>query len=527
MKRLFLIVLTFLFQLSFAQIQNINISQANIFDGEPFLAVNPANEQNMVIAWMGVTLTPTVRISIKTKTSFDGGATWSNLHTQPHLSNNTTSADVSLCFRNDGTLYISYIDSRQSPDSGVIYVANSTDGGINWSTPTEAWNLLEDTAELPIDRPWMVCDNSSTANYGMLFMTTKPVPWESTPNRPYFKSSSDGGLTWSSYRYVDTTGYLVGSLIQAPMAAVATTTDGAVCAAYPSFLFSQSTYPKIYMAKSYDRGNHFDYYDVLTNPVSPNDTNLKLGYCLAANPGNQNDLAIAYAGGQNGDADIFVVSTSDGGESWTLPVRVNDDAIGNGKHQDMVWASYNAAGRLVVTWRDRRNGTGTGFQQPCDTYASLSVDNGASFTTNFRLSTVSAPFDSVLYQDGNDFMSCQLVGDSICTAWGDVRTGKLNIFYAKASDSAGVSAGIVQVASEELPLSVFPNPANREVNIYLPFSTKEALLVITDADGKKVFEKQPPELIELIDCKNFASGKYYIIFTAEEYLLKQSFIIQR
>src|SRR5437764_7511620 len=99
-KPLLILLCLFLFKLSSAQISNINISNGVTFDGEPFLAVNPANPQNMVIAWMGLTALPTVRISIKSKVSFDGGATWLPLHIQPHLSNNTTSADVSMCFRN-------------------------------------------------------------------------------------------------------------------------------------------------------------------------------------------------------------------------------------------------------------------------------------------------------------------------------------------------------------------------------------------------------------------------------------------
>jgi len=231
---------------------------------------------------------------------------------------------------------------------------------------------------------------------------------------------------------------------------------------------------------------------------------------------------------QNGDADIFVITTNNGGLNWGSAVRVNDDAQSNGKHQDMVWASYNAAGRLMVTWRDRRNGTGTGFQQPSDTYASLSVNNGATFTTNFRLSTATAPFDSVLYQDGNDFMGCQLVGDSICAAWGDVRSGKLNIYFAKASDSTGISAGVIEVASEDLfEMNVFPNPAREKVTVSFPFSPGEGVLEITDNEGRAVFHKNKPKETETVDCRNLAEGIYYAVFTVENYSLKHAFVIQK
>src|SRR5437764_8388626 len=112
-KPLLILLCLFLFKLSSAQISNINISNGVTFDGEPYLAVNPANPQNMVIAWMGVTITGGIRVSIKSKASFDGGQTWGSYHVQPHVSSTHHSADVSMSFSNDGTLYMSYVDYRQ------------------------------------------------------------------------------------------------------------------------------------------------------------------------------------------------------------------------------------------------------------------------------------------------------------------------------------------------------------------------------------------------------------------------------
>src|ERR1700758_120725 len=101
-----------------AQIQNTNISGSIYFDGEPYLAVNPTNHKNMVIAWMGITISGGVKISIKTKASFDGGLTWGSLNTKPHMSSTWGSADVSMAFRKDGVLFLSYIDYREASDSG-------------------------------------------------------------------------------------------------------------------------------------------------------------------------------------------------------------------------------------------------------------------------------------------------------------------------------------------------------------------------------------------------------------------------
>jgi hypothetical protein len=415
----------------FSQPANTNLSNTFAFAGEPYLAINPLNPQNIVVAWMAVDLSTGPKTAIKTRVSFDGGNTWSPALIHPHIATTTTSADVSMQFRRNGTLYINYIESRQSPDSGGVFISHSLDGGLTWSALTKSFDVTDDVAKDPLDRPWLATDNSQTANDGMFYVTTKPAPWIPEPNRPYLKSSTDSGVTWSPYRYVDTTNYLVGNLIQAPMAFPATTADGALCAAYPSYLFSQSPYAKILFAKSYTRGSHFNYYDLLVNFPAVADTNYKLGYILAANPANASQLAFAFIGNLNGDPDVFVASTNNGGTTWSTPVRVNDDAVGNGIGQDLVWISYAANGDMLVAWRDRRNGAGTGYFQACDTYCAVSRNNGTSFLPNIRLSSATAAFDSVLIKNGNDFMSCALASDTIYAAWSDVRNTRLNIYFAK------------------------------------------------------------------------------------------------
>lgn len=418
--------------LCFSQPANTNLSNTLVFAGEPYLAINPLNNQNIVVAWMAADLSTGFKTSIKTKVSFDGGTTWGSQVIHPHIAPICTSADVSMQFRRNGTLYISYIDSRKSPDSGGVYISHSADNGITWSSLTEAIDALtDDPTKLPLDRPWLAADNSETVNDGAFYVTTKPAPWIPAPNRPYLKSSDDSGLTWGPYRYIDTANYLVGNFIAAPMAFPATTADGALCAAYPSYVFTQSPFPKILFAKSYTKGSHFSYTDLLVNFPAVGDTNYKLGYILAANPVNAFQLAYAFIGNLNGDPDVFVTATNDGGATWNTPVRVNDDAVANGVGQDLVWISYATNGDMLVTWRDRRNGSGTGYFQACDTYCAVSRNNASSFLPNIRLSSVTAPFDSVLIQNGNDFMSCALANDTVYAAWSDVRNTKLNIYFAK------------------------------------------------------------------------------------------------
>lgn len=500
-----------------AQPANINISQTAAFEGEPYLAINPTNHNNIVVAWMADDASTNFRVSIKTKTSFDGGATWTNANVKPHFGTTWYSADVSMQFRNNGMLYLSYIDYHETPDSGGVYCTHSANGGITWSAPTQIWNgITEDPTKRPLDRPWLAADNSGTATDGMFYLTTKPAPWIAPPNRPYLKTSTDSGQTWSTYRYVDTANYLVGNLISAPMAALTVAPDGALCIAYPSYLNSQSVYPKFFFAKSYNRGASFQYHDLIVNPIplATADSSYKAGYNLAANPTNPNQFAFAGLSGINGDPDVYITTTNDGGITWSSLVRVNDDPIGNGVGQDLVWASYDGNNNLVVVWRDRRNGGGSGYAQNTDTYCAVSHDNGATFQPNVRIISVSAAYAAILLQKGNDFMSCQLLNDTIYAAWGDVRTGNLNIFFAKVSVSSGTVSGIVPIdAEDENGISIYPNPTKQQ--FYITTNNKELKqisLFIYDEKGTLVFSKEITNTIEPIGIgiPNLSSGIYFI-----------------
>ncbi len=534
MKKILFLFIIFSSYISLAQPNNINLSSSIVFGGEPYLAVNPTNRLNVVVAWMALDVTTNYRMSIKSKVSFDGGTTWGNPFVQPHFGSNWSSADVSMQFRPNGILYMSYIDFHK-PDVGGVYVTNSSDGGISWSAPTQVWDAAaEDPTKRPLDRPWLAIDNSGTASDGTMYIATKPAPWISPPNRPYLKTSINLGQNWSPYRYVDTTNHLVGNLIAAPMPFPTITADGALCIAYPSYVVSQSPYPKILLAKSYSKGATFQYYDLIVNSIPVQDTLYKLGYRLIANPIDPNQLAYAFValGQANGDPDIFVATSNNGGTSWNSPVRVNDDSFGNGKAQDMVWANYDINNKLVVTWRDRRNSSGSGFFQSCDTYTSVSTDNGAHFSPNVRLSNVTAAFDSILGQSGNDFMSCELSNDTIYAAWGDVRSGKINIYFAKSSDITGAGSGIIPI--DETPaelIAFYPNPTTNKLKFKIKKGNFQTLKIVVQNElGEEILSKAiDPTLAESeIDVSRLSTGTYFLCVVNQlQIIQKQKITIEK
>jgi hypothetical protein len=502
----------FIYTSTLAQNINTNISNGVTFDGEPYLAINPANPQNLVAAWMGLKLSNgSFKIAIKTRASFDGGNTWSTTYALPHMGSQYGSADPSLVFDKNGLLYACYIDYKKSPDSGGIYIARSVDGGLNWDTPSKAYDMYDDGSKKPIDRPWLVIDNSTTANFGTLYITSKPPQWVAPPNRNYFKASSDSGHTWTAIKNIDGGTHLIGNAIAQPMATPAVTTGGKFCAAYPSYVASQNLLPAIYLAQSRDKGQTFDYSTILTTPPAANDSNYKNGYLLIANPADSNQLVFVSPAATNGDADIMALHSNDGGQTWSSTVRVNDDAIANGKGQDMVWAAYNEQGTLVVTWRDRRDASPNGFWNAgYDFYYATSTDNGQTFSANQKLSSQFIAFDSLLTSDGNDFMSCVYLADTLYSVWGDTRTGKLNVYFTKTVVSSNTNVGISILEGPDNTLAVFPNPTQSDVTVLVTDEMKGKEIQLLDGSGKILFRKIITDTRFHVSIAQNPRGLYFI-----------------
>lgn len=239
---------------------------------------------------------------------------------------------------------------------------------------------------------------------------------------------------------------------------------------------------------------------------------------LAVNPVNQKNIVIGWMALDLSTGFKVAIKSSasfDGGTNWKTPVRVNDDPTGNGIGQDMVWVSYDMNNKLVITWRDRRNGTGTGFYQSSDTYAVVSSDNGLTFQRNVRLSNMTAPFDAILEQKGNDFLSCQSVHDTIYAAWGDVRSGHLNIFFTKTSDSTGLGIQpILGNGNENKLLSVYPNPASGKLYIsFLKDQPRQIELKIYNENGEELIGREIFNNASgiIIDISRLVRGGYYLI----------------
>ncbi len=169
-------------------------------------------------------------------------------------------------------------------------------------------------------------------------------------------------LNGEPWQYLDSGKWRVGDQIKKPMPSPVVTADGTFHAVYPSYIPSQDILPKYILATTSSGGQSFAYQTMFKRRNPFNNPLAKKGYLLKADPTDADHLVFLYFATPHGDADLLMRESFDGGQTWSDPVRVNDDPKGNNRMQDLVWAAFNKEGRLAVTWRDRRNAADSGYR---------------------------------------------------------------------------------------------------------------------------------------------------------------------
>ncbi len=129
-------------------------------------------------------------------------------------------------------------------------------------------------------------------------------------------------------------------------------------------------------------------------------------------------------------SDVFYVRSEDGGQTFTSPLRLNDDQTNTSQWQPFV--SVSDDGSVGVKWWDRRNDpTHDGLT---DVYMTISNDGGHTFSKNFRITDSNWAFGPV-----GDFLSGGYHGDYDAMAggpnrfllsWSDERNSDPDVFFS-------------------------------------------------------------------------------------------------
>jgi hypothetical protein len=360
---------------------------------EVTVAINPKNPDNIVGASFQTGRPPRPRAGSYNYVSMDGGRTWKTVPaTDPR---DLTQGDDTVYFSNDGAVYHAHLSFEgirvarpPRAESGIIVDA-SRDGGLTWDEPVPAINHINSVTPFE-DKPGIVVDNApASPNKGNVYLawTRFDVYGSSDPDchsHIYFSRSTDSGKTFTMpIRISDSYGDCRDS---------DNTVEGAVPAVGPKgeiYIVWAGPLGLVFK-KSLDGGQNFTKERVISDMPGGWDFSVEgldrangmpvTGVDLSNGP-NKGMLYVNWIDARNGDPDVFVMSSRDGGETWLAPVRVNDDSLKNGKVQFFTWMAVDPVdGSLNIVFFDRRDTEGAATRV---TYA-RSVDGGHKFV-NYKI----------------------------------------------------------------------------------------------------------------------------------------------
>ncbi|HXC05304.1 MAG TPA: hypothetical protein VNZ86_11165, partial [Bacteroidia bacterium] len=222
----------------------------------------------------------------------------------------------------------------------------------------------------------------------------------------------------------------------------------------------------------------------------------------------------------SGDADVWLVKSTDGGNAWSAPLRVNDDAPGT--QQFMSWMTVDQiTGKLYVLFYDRRNFDVQDLHT--DVYLAVSGDGGESFF-NFKVNTNSfAPTESVFF---GDYINISAVNDVVRPIWMSCDKHALSVWTALI-DASTLNLAL-ELREPHLPLVVESDkqePVQSGANINFALNRQERVsLELFDRFGKPVRSVYEQKVLKKgsyqLNYKNWAegipSGIYLYLLETEE-----------
>lgn len=177
---------------------------------------------------------------------------------------------------------------------------------------------------------------------------------------------------------------------------------------------------QIMFDKSTDGGVTFGTDIIIDN--APNAWFPHMAVDLSGGPRN-GYIYVTWNDERNGDDDAFVCYSSDGGDTWSTPIRVNNDPIGNGKIQYWPSVAISELGEISILFYDTRNTPNNSF---IEAYIARSID-GLIFTNELLSSEPSPtniPNGDVRF---GDYISIDAYGGNVVPVWTDERAGGVDM----------------------------------------------------------------------------------------------------
>ncbi len=349
---------------------------------------------------------------------------------------------------------------------------------VAWSdNKGQTWNNVV-VAEGPsffglLDKNHLWIDNALSSPFqGNLYVAwTNFIPGSPDTNQVQISRSTDNGLSWTS-PYTISFDVNAGKLNHGVN--LHTGPEGEVYAAWSIYDTWPSDEQAIGFCKSIDGGGVFTPATRIINNIKGIRASMT-GKQMRVNafPSMAVDIStgpysgtiylvftnIGYPGINTGnDMDIYMIKSSDEGETWSLPVRVNQDPAGLGKQHFFPWITCDpVTGGLCVIFYDDRNVGST----EVEVFVAWSYDGGLTWN-DFRVSDFSftpAPIPGLAVNYFGDYIGIQSRNMKVYPVWTDNRSGSGAVTYVSPFD-LGPNPGQPWVVYYSSQLAVIPATDN-------------------------------------------------------------------
>lgn len=396
---------------------------------EPHIARHPLDPDTLLATFQEGRYTNGGAVTCGYSVSHDGGLTWTRAIT-PRL----TTADGGQFYRAtdpvaaidaNGVMYLNNLAAVDPQfQLSALLISRSTNGGLSFEPPVEITRSPFGTL---VDKNWLAVNTfAGTPTFGRLVSTFTSFDLNGYP--PALTYSDDQGATWSTWKYI------------APLPFYAQGTqpvflpDGTLAVVYWNFAG-----PAIEVRTSTDGGGTFTFSNrvaTVTSFVSPT---LRDGSFLPSAAGNRtnNSLYVVYQALHAGIPRVMFTMSTNAGVNWTAPTPISDNPPGVQVLNPTINASPDGRQLSVIFYDGRENPTNNYL---VDLYLAYSVDGGATWKPNLRLSSVTsdarlAPLTASGYMLG-DYMGVAAAAGQDVPAVGvfvDTRTGSPDPFVVRAA----------------------------------------------------------------------------------------------
>ncbi|MFH0866714.1 MAG: T9SS type A sorting domain-containing protein [Bacteroidota bacterium] len=515
MKKIFFLFFAFTVASSFAQHTNIMIGN-NGEPEEPSIMINPKNPAQMVA---GANID-------KYYYSSDSGYTW----TEGTLTSSYgVWGDPVIIVDTTGDFYFFHL-SNPSFGNWIdrIVCQKSNDGGQTWNDGS--YTYVDGTKAQ--DKQWAVVDPQNNVIYCTWTQFDEyGVSTPSDSSNILFSKSTDGGQTWSTVKRLNK---IAGNCYDSD-----STVEGAVPTVGPNgeVYVSWASLEGLIFDRSLDSGTTWLDEDIkvadmpggwdMVIPGINRCNGLPITDCDRSNSQYSGNIYINWSDQRNGttDTDIWFTKSTDGGNTWCEPKRVNDDPAG--KQQFFTWMCVDQiTGYIWFVFYDRRNYS----DNKTDVYMAVSKDGGNTFI-NFKVSSnYFTPYAAVFIGDYNNISANNNI---VRPVWTRMSSGSLSVWTA-IIDTTFLGVDNFEEMSDFSLEQNSPNPFTD--NTFISFKLHHACnvsLKVHDIMGSKIAtiindEKLPAgRHTRQFDASafNLKSGVYYFSLVSNEKMMTRKMVL--